>query len=166
MFKRLSIFVGLGLLALTLAIILAARTSTSGYAAVQGNATISGVVWQDFCLKDCVAGSNLGKRGNGLVSTAEVRLQGIKVGLAKGKCRNKPPTQVIQTNKNGFYLISGLSKGYYCVTVDSRQSNTAFPKPGYWTRPSPSAQLSVARYQLLVNGPANFVNISFGWNYY
>jgi hypothetical protein len=146
-----------------LACVLAIHAFTDSRAATPAGA-ISGVVWQDFCRADCVAGSSL-KRGNGLVSTAERKLPGIKVTLAKGKCAEKRPSISMTTNKQGFYRFSGLKSGFYCLAVDSRQSGTAFPKPGYWTRPAASKSNPVARYEIQINAATEFVNKSFGWNY-
>lgn len=47
---------------------------------------LSGIVWQDFCLSDCTAGSSL-RRGNGTPDEAEVRLSGVLVRLGRGACR-------------------------------------------------------------------------------
>ncbi len=128
--------------------------------------SISGTVWQDFCKFDCAAGTSLA-RGNGLVNInkGERRLAGIKVGLAKGKCAEKRPPKYIKTNLNGYYLFKNLPTGFYCVSVDSRQSGTAFPKPGYWTRPRESQNNAIARYELKIIASSDFVNKSFGWNY-
>ena len=128
-------------------------------------ASVSGVIWQDYCLRDCDAGSSL-KRGNGRANPAEPRIAGVQVGLAKGKCRGKSPTQTIRSNSRGFYRFSNLSEGYYCVTVDSRQNQVKFQQPGYWSRPKESANLRIAQYQIKVIQSTNFVNISFGWNIY
>jgi hypothetical protein len=151
-------------IAILIAGLLAFSTQTPGQASVP-RGSISGVIWQDFCRADCVAGSSL-KRGNALVSTAEARLAGIKVNLAKGKCAEKRPVvTTVATNGKGFYLFASLKPGFYCVSVDSRQNSTAFPKPGYWTRPAASGSNPVARYDLKITGTNDLVNKSFGWNY-
>lgn len=129
------------------------------------SASVSGVVWQDVCLRDCDAGSSL-KAGNGRANPAEPRISAVRVGLAKGKCRDKQPFTTVLTNSRGFYKFSNLAEGYYCVTVDSRQNQAKFRQPGYWSRPKESANLRVARYQIHVTESVNFVNISFGWNLY
>ncbi|MBP1693088.1 MAG: hypothetical protein H6Q37_971 [Chloroflexi bacterium] len=137
---------------------------TTGIAATP-TGSVSGIVWQDFCKSDCVAGSSL-KRGNAIVNDAERRLSSITVTLAKGKCsERRPANKMAITNKRGFYIFSDLRPGFYCVSINSRQSSTAFPKPGYWTRPAASGTNSIAQYSIKINGPSNLVNKSFGWNY-
>lgn len=136
---------------------------TKGIAAAPSGA-ISGFVWQDYCGGDCEAGSSL-KRGNGIVNNAERKLAGITVMLSKGKCADKYATISRKTNAGGYYHFSNLANGWYCVTVNSKQSNTAFRKPGYWTRPATSASQAIAKYQIKITGPQEVVNTSFGWNY-
>jgi hypothetical protein len=136
---------------------------SSGYAAARSG-SISGVVWQDYCGGDCEAGSSL-KRGNGIVNNAERKLANIKVSLSKGKCGENRAKLTKKTNTNGFYRFTNLKNGFYCVSVDSRQSNTAFKKPGYWTRPATSGSKPMARYTIEITGPTEKVNTSFGWNY-
>lgn len=141
------------------------RWSQAAESAKKVSASVSGVVWQDVCLRDCDAGSSL-KAGNGRANPAEPRISGVRVGLAKGKCRDKQPFQTVMSNSRGFYKFSNLTEGYYCVTVDSRQNQAKFRQPGYWSRPKESANLRVARYQIHVTESVNFVNVSFGWNLY
>ena len=137
---------------------------TTGIAATP-TGSVSGIVWQDFCKTDCVAGSSL-KRGNALVNDAEKRLSGIKVELAKGKCsERRPARRTTTTNKRGYYIFLDLQPGFYCISVNSRQSGTAFPKPGYWTRPAASSSNPIAQYTIKMNGATDLVNKSFGWNY-
>jgi hypothetical protein len=136
---------------------------TNGFAATTSG-SISGVVWQDYCARDCDAGSSL-KRGNAIVNPAERRLANIKVTLAKGKCGENRPTLNKKTNRSGFYRFANLKNGFYCVSVTSKQSNTAFKKPGYWSRPAASGSNPVAKYTIKITGPTEVVNTSFGWNY-
>ena len=126
--------------------------------------SISGVVWQDYCASDCDAGSSL-KRGNGIANPAERRLANIKVNLSKGKCGENRNAVTKKTNRKGFYRFTNLKNGFYCVAVTARQSNTAFKKPGYWSRPASSAARPVATYTIKITGQAEVVNTSFGWNY-
>jgi hypothetical protein len=150
-------------LAILFAGIFALATHSNGIAAAPSG-SISGVVWQDYCARDCDAGSSL-KRGNGIVNPAERRLPNIKVMLSKGKCGENRTAVTKKTNSKGFYRFANLKNGFYCVSVTSRQSNTAFKKPGYWSRPAVSGSNSVAKYTIKITGPTEFVNTSFGWNY-
>jgi|GEM_PF-6774669 len=130
--------------------------------AARARYTISGVVWQDYCLTDCTAGSSL-RRGNGVPDEAEVRLAGVTVGLGKGICRGGRATRFTTTDSQGRYSFGGLTNGVYCVTVNSRQSNTAFPKPGVWTRPSGRSSWYIASYTVIIHG-ASRGNLNFGWD--
>ena len=123
--------------------------------------SISGVVWQDYCVTDCTAGSGL-RRGNGVPNEAEKRLAGVQVGLAYGICRGSHVFRYTTTDSQGRYLFTSLGAGTYCVTVNSRQSNTAFPKPGVWTRPSGRSPWYIASYTVF--GPWSRSGLNFGWD--
>jgi hypothetical protein len=152
------------LVAVVIAGSLAVFIHASAQAAPLGG-SVSGVVWQDFCGGNCVAGSSL-KRGNAVVNDAEKLLGGIRVKLAPGRCVDgRPATRKTTTNMHGFYLFSHLTPGKYCVSVNNRQSSSGFPKPGYWTRPSAAGSKPTAFYDITIVGTSNLVNKSFGWNY-
>ncbi len=123
--------------------------------------TVSGVVWQDYCEADCTAGSSL-RRGNGVPNEAEKRLAGVKVLLGTGSCRFSRAMWSTTTDSLGRYTFSGLGSGTYCVMVNSRQSNTAFPKPGVWSRPSGRSSWYLASYT--VYGPFSRSGLNFGWD--
>lgn len=123
--------------------------------------TISGVVWQDYCETDCTAGSSL-RRGNGVPDEAEKRLAGATVWLGVGACRYSRAIWHTTTDSLGRYSFSSLGRGTYCVMVNSRQSNTAFPKPGVWTRPSGRSSWYIASYT--VYGPGSRAGLNFGWD--
>jgi hypothetical protein len=124
--------------------------------------SLSGMVWQDYCETDCTAGSGL-RRGNGLPDEAEKRLAGVTVGLGYGYCRYSHVVRTTTTNALGEYKFSGLANGTYCVTVNSRQSNTAFPKPGVWTRPSGRSPWYIASYTVRIWG-ASRGYLYFAWD--
>lgn len=124
--------------------------------------SISGIVWQDYCKSDCTAGSSL-RAGNGVPNEAEVRLAGVKVGLGTGWCRVSHAVNFATTNAQGQYSFGNLANGTYCVTVESRQSNTAFPKPGFWTRPSGRSPWHIASYTVIIHGKSR-AGLNFGWD--
>ncbi len=124
--------------------------------------TISGVVWQDYCTQNCTAGSSL-RAGNGVPDEAEPRLAGVTVGLGKGFCRFSRATRFTTTDSQGRYSFGALANGVYCVTVNSRQSASAFPKPGVWTRPSGRSSWFIASYTVSIHN-ANRSNLNFGWD--
>lgn len=148
---------------LVLAIALAALVMPVGAASPRpsGGRTVSGIVWQDYCASDCTAGSSL-RRGNGTPDEAEVRPAGVLVRLGRGVCRYTRAYRTTTTNAEGQYSFSGLAAGTYCVSVNSRQSDTAFPKPGVWTRPSGRSSWYVASYTVRV-GPSR-TGLNFGWD--
>jgi len=165
--KRIALL-AVSLAAAALLVLLAAATVSADTPAAGPGAlaawgyTLSGTVWQDYCVSDCTAGSSL-RRGNGTPDEAEKRLAGVTVGLAYGSCRYSRPYRYTTTNSLGKFSFSGLGNGTYCVTVNSRQSNTAFPKPGVWTRPSGRSPWYVASYTVRVWG-AGRGGLDFGWD--
>ena len=148
------------LIVATMLTVPAARTSAAA-PAPSGGRSVSGTVWQDYCVSDCTAGSSL-RRGNGVPDEAEVRLAGVLVRLGRGACRYTRAYRTTTTNSEGQYTFSGLAAGTYCVSVNSRQSDTAFPKPGVWTRPAGRSSWYVASYTVRV-GPSR-TGLNFGWD--
>ncbi len=138
----------------------AAASDTANAAA--GGRSISGVVWQDYCESDCTAGSSL-RRGNGSPDEAEKRLDGITVRLGNGRCGVSRTLSTTTTDSSGSYSFSGLSAGTYCVSVNSRQSNSAFPKPGVWTRPMGRSAWYIASYTVHLSS-FNRSGLNFGWD--
>jgi hypothetical protein len=136
-----------------------AAQSTSAF-----KGTIRGVVWQDYCGSDCTAGSSL-RAGNGSADIAEARLYGIRVGLSRGRCAgSRQPSQVTRTDRSGAYKFTNLSRGTYCITLNAKQSNSAFHKPGYWTNPIPGLNKLVIRYSVTLSGSNIIRQVNFGWN--
>ncbi len=126
--------------------------------------TIRGVVWQDYCAFDCAAGSSL-RAGNGSVDIAEARLYGIRIGLSSGKCSGgRKPSQFTRTDRSGAYKFTGLSRGTYCLTLNAKQSNSAFHKPGQWTSPVRGLKKVVIRYSVTFSASSNLRQVNFGWN--
>ncbi len=159
--RRGGLVVALGLLGLLL--FSTVRPALAYEPEAYAGASLSGIVWQDYCAANCTAGSSL-RRGNGQPDEAEARLAGVRVGLGVGLCRFSYPTRFTTTDSQGRYSFSGLTAGTYCVTVNSRQSGTAFPKPGVWTRPSGRSPWYVASYTVFL-GPASVRGgLNFGWD--
>ena len=138
----------------------AAASDTANAAA--GGRSISGVVWQDYCESDCTAGSSL-RRGNGSPDEAEKRLDGITVRLGRNRCGISRTLSTTTTDSSGNYTFSSLSAGLYCVSVNSRQSDSAFPKPGVWTRPAGRSSWYIASYTVHVSS-FNRSGLDFGWD--
>jgi hypothetical protein len=161
--KRLFILavVVAALMVASVAVVSADSGSSGGNSASSVGYTVSGVVWQDYCVSDCTAGSSL-RAGNGVPDEAELRLAGVTVGLGNGWCRWSHPVRFTTTNTAGQYSFGGLSNGVYCVTVESRQSNTKFPKPGVWTRPSGRSPWHIASYSVVLHGSGRGY-LNFGW---
>jgi hypothetical protein len=123
---------------------------------------ISGVVWWDWCPNNCTAGSGL-RAGNGYPNEAEPVQAGVKVGLGYGTCRYSHVVKYTTTDSNGQYSFSGLPAGTYCITVNSRQSNTKFPKPGVWSRPSGMSPWYIASYTVNLTTRTTWGGLNFGW---
>ncbi|MCW5849219.1 MAG: hypothetical protein KIT87_03980 [Anaerolineae bacterium] len=140
-----------------------ASTALASEPEAYAGASLSGIVWQDYCASNCTAGSSL-RRGNGQPDEAEVRLAGLQVGLSRGSCWYSWPTRFTTTDSQGRYSFSGLAAGTYCVTVNSRQSATAFPKPGVWTRPSGRSPWYIASYTVVLGPASSRSGLNFGWD--
>jgi hypothetical protein len=137
-------------------------TAASSDTAFHG--TIRGVVWQDYCAANCAAGSSL-RAGNGRVDIAEARLYGIRIGLSSGKCSGgRQPSQFTRTDRSGAYKFTNLSRGTYCLTLNAKQSNSAFHKPGQWTSPIKGLKKVVIRYTVTFSATSNIRQVNFGWN--
>lgn len=137
----------------------AAEVPTAKYA------SLGGIVFQDFCKVNCVAGSSL-NRGNGVPNTAEPRLANILVGLSRGACRlTQGVFRWTRTNAQGGYSFTGLAAGTYCVMVNSRQSGTAFVKPGVWSRPSGRSSYYLASYTVRLTAGQAHNGLYFGWDH-
>jgi hypothetical protein len=126
-----------------------------------GPYSIGGVVWQDFCAHDCAAGSSL-RADNGVPDIAERRLYGMRIGLNRGRCSAKP-AQFTRSDLSGSYTFSGLIAGTYCLTLNAKQSNRAFPKPGLWTSPVYHLSRVVIRYSITVGPTRPHPRVNFGW---
>jgi hypothetical protein len=126
--------------------------------------TIRGVIWQDYCGGNCAAGSSL-RAGNGVPDIAEARLYGIRIGLSSGKCKDgRQPSQFTRTDRSGAFKFINLSRGTYCLTLNAKQSSSAFHKPGHWTSPVKGLKKPVIRYTVIFSASGNLRNENFGWN--
>lgn len=154
-------------------------SSTSGVGiTLPPQSAISGRVWHDLCAQvaegepppevtpeGCVAASDGRLRANGVFEPNEPGIAGVQVTLGSGPCPSSGLASV-STGPDGVYVISSLSGGTYCVTVDpSQPPNASVLLPGQWTVPaSGEASGAVSVTVTLADGEFR-PEVNFGWDY-
>ena len=137
-------------------------------ASAEGQASISGIVWEDTCqlLQDgspsegCVAGEQGGYQGDGIFDSGEGRLTGIEISLAEGECPGGETLSTATTDDSGTYMFGNLAPGVYCVFVDATAKSDAPLLPsGGWTYPAPE----VGNLTVVV-GAGQAQTADFGWD--
>lgn len=134
--------------------------------------SISGFVWNDYCLTDesgnaldgnCVADENGHYQADAMIQPTETYIAGVTVLLQSGICENNnaPPVAAV-TDANGRYFFGNLGPGNYCLSINAASSeNAAKLLPGEWTFPGNDSW-----YQdVLLRTNENMYPINFGWDY-
>jgi len=140
------------------------------------SASISGVVFGDFCHPaniegsgnpqegSCVPSATGGVKADGVRQGVENGLAGIYVDLSQGVC---PGVSVIATNvtdANGEFGFPGLAPGAYCVSIDAVSVyNIAALIPGGWTAPDSGSE-PVAHRQFTLEAGEKINDVLFGWD--
>ncbi len=146
--------------------------------AVPNSASISGVIWDDFCTiqsngnptANCLeteAGSGF-FLGDGTFNPNEIGMADIKIGLGDGAC---PEDGVISesdliatttTDANGLYAFEDLDGGTYCVFVDAFDAdNLDLLIPGDWTYPA----RGTGRLGIILAAGEERTEVDFGWDH-
>lgn len=142
------------------------------------SASISGLVWADFCtlLEDgspsvgCVEiGENSGfYRADGTFNNNEGPLAGIVVSLGLNACPEDGVVgaanvlETATTGDDGIYTFTNLDAGTYCVFVDAlSEDNVDLLIPGDWTYPAPGT----GRIGIVLDPGEERENVDFGWDY-
>ena len=146
--------------------------------AVPGSASISGVIWDDFCTiqsngnptANCLeteAGSGF-FLGDGTFNPNEFGMADIKIGLGDGAC---PEDGVISesdliatttTDTNGLYAFEDLDGGTYCVFIDAFDAdNLDLLIPGDWTYPA----RGTGRLGIILAAGEERTEVDFGWDH-
>ena len=144
-------------------------TPTPAPAPVPVSASISGVVWADFCrlLENgapsggCVPDGRSGYRADGLFNNGETRIAGVQVALRSGACPDSSPVlATTTTTADGLYRFDNLQVGPYCVFIDDlTEPNLSLLLPGAWTYPAPAVGQAT-----VVVGAGENKTADFGWD--
>ena len=134
--------------------------------------SISGFVWNDFCLTNengdalqgnCVADGNGDYHADGMIQPTETNIAGVTIFMQLGSCQNNTAVKVSAvTDATGKYLFNNLGPGTYCISMDaSAQGNAALLLPGDWTFPA----RGIWYQELTLLGNDNAYSVNFGWDY-
>ena len=146
--------------------------------AVPNSASISGVIWDDFCTiqsngnptANCIeteAGSGF-FIGDGTYNGNEFGMADIKVELGDGAC---PEDGVINANDliattttdaDGLYSFTDLDGGTYCIVIDAFDAdNLDLLIPGDWTYPA----RGTGRLGIILAAGEERTAVDFGWDH-
>ncbi len=135
------------------------------------NGTISGWVWNDYCLTDdtgnvlagdCVQDGAGNYHADGMIQPTEVYIPAVTVQLQSGSCIQNNPKRTAVTDTNGRYIFEYLQPGTYCVSINpSQDGNAAILLPGDWTFPG----LGVRYHEIVVYAGQHTTPVDFGWDY-
>lgn len=138
--------------------------------------SINGWVWHDECAifesaedspnnlnAGCVGGAG-GVHADGLKTSNEQLIGGVKVSLGSGAC---PSTGLVETTTivtDLSYSFTDLSAGTYCISIDpTREPNTSILLPGNWTYPT--LTYGPASMTIALKAGENKFDVNFGWDY-
>jgi len=136
------------------------------------SASISGYLWNDYCLTDesgsavegeCVPDGQGGVHADGLIQATETYIPDVTVYLQPGNCPNNVHLPVpTSTGANGQYIFTKLGPGTYCISINAtRGGNGVILLTGNWT--SPGWGIWYQEINLQENETVSSVN--FGWDY-
>ncbi|MCB8942630.1 MAG: hypothetical protein H6658_02525 [Ardenticatenaceae bacterium] len=146
--------------------------------AVPNSASISGVVWSDFCsiqangnpTANCLEtadGSGF-YIGNGTFNGNEVGLANITIELGDGACPEDgiiPASDLVATtttDENGQYAFTDLEGGTYCISIDAfAAANLDLLIPGDWTYPA----RGTGRLGVILGAGEERTDVDFGWDH-
>ena len=110
------------------------------------NATITGWLWNDYCLPNsdgstftgnCVPDGTGSYRADGMIQPTETYISGVTILLHAGSCAVNNIKVAAITDANGKYVFNNLSPGIYCVSMNAAEGgNAAKLLPGDWTFPA------------------------------
>ncbi len=139
------------------------------------SASISGVVWRDFCTilssgapsANCVDVGGGFYRADGTINSNEQVIAGAEVTLSANACPQDGvinPANVLETavtDTTGTYSFTGLDAGTYCVAIDAFDPvHVNLFIPGDWTYPAPGT----GRLGVLLGAGEQRENVDFGWD--
>lgn len=136
------------------------------------NMSISGYVWNDYCLADstgstfegsCVADGSGSYRADGMIEPTETYIGGVTVLLRLGSCASDSAVPVFAvTDYNGKYVFNNLTPGTYCVYINATAPENVAPLlPGSWTFPFNG----IWYHEIVLQAGASAFPVNFGWDY-
>lgn len=135
------------------------------------NGSISGWLWNDYCLTnnvgqalagDCVVDFNGNVHADGQIQPTESYISGVTILLQAGPCSANNVKVSTVTDGNGKYVFSNLQPGTYCVSMNAAEGGNGDKLlPGDWT--FPARGIWYQEVTLRAGGQASPVN--FGWDY-
>lgn len=146
--------------------------NTINLRAQSANATITGWLWNDYCLTneagdaldgDCVADGNGDFYADGMVQPTEGYIPGVTILLQWGPCANNTAVPVsATTDASGKYTFANLLPGTYCVFMNAAEGgNAAKLLPGDWTFPA----RGIWYHEIAVQTGELVTPVNFGWDF-
>jgi len=140
--------------------------------ALIANGSISGYLWNDYCLLDqngepqagnCVVDGNGHYHADGMIQATESYIAGATISLRPGPCTsNSGGTVGAVTNSNGRYTFNNLNPGIYCVSMNAASpENAPLLLPGDLTFPA----RGIWYHQITLAAGEHLPVVNFGWDY-
>lgn len=140
--------------------------------ALIANGSISGYLWDDYCLTDeneqplagnCVMDGNGFYHADGMIQPTESYIAGVTISLWPGSCAsNSGGTVGAVTDSDGRYTFSNLNPGDYCVSMNAASfGNAPLLLPGDWTFPA----RGIWYHQISLAPGEHLPAVNFGWDY-
>lgn len=136
------------------------------------SSSISGYLWNDYCLTDengaplagnCVADGNGYYHADGMIQPTEGYIAGAAILLRAGSCSSNAAAPVgAMTDGNGRYSFNNLGPGTYCVLMNAASvENAPLLLPGDWTFPA----RGIWYHEITLRAGENAAPVNFGWDY-
>lgn len=134
--------------------------------------SISGYLWQDYCLPgengnlpagNCVTGGDGIQYADGMIQSTEGYIPGVTVLLQPGTCASNTTVPVTAvTDPAGKYVFANLGPGTYCVSINATDgANLSQLLPGDWTFPG----RGVGYQDITLQASDSAYTVNFGWDY-
>lgn len=136
------------------------------------NGSISGWLWDDYCLTNaegdaldgsCVADGNGDYHADGMIEPTEGYISGVTILLQLGSCLNNNNVAVAATtDAGGRYIFNNLGPGTYCVSMNAASPENG-PRllPGDWTFPA----RGIWYQEITLRAGDSAYPVNFGWDY-
>lgn len=136
------------------------------------NGSISGWLWNDYCLVahgggvvdgNCVPDGNGSYHADGMIQPTETYIAGVTILLQLGPCANNQAVPVSAvTDASGRYTFNNLTAGTYCVSMNAASpENIPLLLPGDWTFPA----RGIWYQEIMLQAGDSAYPVNFGWDY-